>query len=171
MEFKQKKLIPESFHEKDNALLVFYNLIASETTANVNFDPSTGILIASGEDDGNGVVKIEAVSKDNENLRDTITITISGQVSDQNPPASVEDNQNMARIYPNPSSGILNIELDKAYNKSEIKIFHVSGQLVDSKAFNSKKTIRFELNAPAGLYFIRIKFNNKETSVLKLSLY
>lgn len=58
-------------------------------------------------------------------------------------------------LYPNPTSGILNIDLSLIENPS-IKIFNNLGQIVRSETNINNKLLKFELTGNSGLYFIEV---------------
>ena len=74
--------------------------------------------------------------------------------------ANVGINENITNnvsIYPNPTSGILNISSD-ANDWSELIVKDITGKIVLSKKFNSKITINTE-NYAKGVYLIDVKNN------------
>jgi photosystem II stability/assembly factor-like uncharacterized protein len=78
-------------------------------------------------------------------------------------------NEASAKIYPNPSNGVFQIEMTK--NKtSHLKVYDIAGGLVYQNKFNTKF---FELeltDLPAGLYFIKI-ISDDSFSTYKISKY
>ncbi len=65
-------------------------------------------------------------------------------------------------IYPNPFVSQINIKIGEGYEKAEVEVLNVLGQLQYSKIFYNKKTIEIPtLNFPNGQYLIRIKINNE----------
>ncbi len=78
----------------------------------------------------------------------------------------VEDEtpQSKVSIYPNPSKGIVNIDLNKlGRNKNvSIKVFNAIGQLVFQNKHIKQDDYRFYLNDAPGLYFIEINSNNRK---------
>ena len=75
---------------------------------------------------------------------------------------AIEDNSKSApivKIYPNPSSGLINIEIAKPEGIKRILIYNSLGKMIESKAVNtSLKHYRINLTGkPKGLYFIGIE--------------
>ena len=60
---------------------------------------------------------------------------------------------NVFILYPNPASGILNIEMD---SENEIEIVNVAGQVVYSGRLNSGKHQVETRNLPGGIYLVKI---------------
>lgn len=68
-------------------------------------------------------------------------------------------------LYPNPTSGICNIEFSKVLDKASIVIVDNNGKVVQKFIANGKK-ITFNLEGlSAGIYFINIK--EKNTTITK----
>jgi photosystem II stability/assembly factor-like uncharacterized protein len=82
-----------------------------------------------------------------------IKTSVDGVVTSNN--SIGQKNDQSAKIYPNPSSGIFQIELTK--NKTtHLEVYDIAGSLVFQNKFNSK-LFELDLTAlPAGLYFIKI---------------
>jgi len=70
-------------------------------------------------------------------------------------------------LYPNPSSGILNIQTNHTFTPS-IKIYNLIGELVFSED-NLSSNSQISLNQPPGIYMIVVK-TNRSTSASKLIL-
>ncbi len=75
------------------------------------------------------------------------------------------DNLNSPKlsIYPNPSTGIVTCELNKVYNKVEINVYSVTGELMKTKYYSGMDKITIDLsNLPEGLYIISTETGNKK---------
>ena len=71
----------------------------------------------------------------------------------------VKATNNIINTYPNPSTGILNIELAENVN-STVSIINILGEVVYSQTKNTK-TFTFDLaNQPNGIYFVRVTTGN-----------
>jgi hypothetical protein len=70
-------------------------------------------------------------------------------------------------LYPNPSSGIINIQTNHTFTPS-IKIYNLIGELVFSED-NLSSNSQISLNQPPGIYMIVVK-TNRSTSASKLIL-
>lgn len=65
-------------------------------------------------------------------------------------------------LFPNPTSGELNISLPIIFNKIQVKVINTLGQLVKMETFRDTNNIKFELPATAGLYTINIIVDNEK---------
>jgi len=99
---------------------------------------------------------------------DTITVNVTGlspvrvTVSQDAATGIGEHSSIPLQVYPNPSSGNLNIVLDDASDiAQDVTIIDMTGCPVFSKTFNGKNEIRLDLGTmPDGFYFVRIRTNN-----------
>lgn len=79
----------------------------------------------------------------------------------------IEENNQVFKLYPNPSSGIFNIEYFSANPNGTVEVFTVAGKKVYSDIINSPLHI-MELNhLPAGVYFLKVH-TAEDTYVNKL---
>ena len=85
-------------------------------------------------------------------------------LSTENTPDSYKEN---ILLYPNPSSGIINIQTNHTFTPS-IKIYNLIGELVFSED-NLSSNSQISLNQPPGIYMIVVK-TNRSTSASKLIL-
>jgi bilirubin oxidase len=67
-------------------------------------------------------------------------------------------------IFPNPSENIFNIEVKKEMRNAVVEIFDMLGEKIFSEPFTGLAKQVF-LNAPAGIYMVRIKSNEGEQSL------
>ena len=71
----------------------------------------------------------------------------------------VEDviSNNRIKIYPNPSSGIVNISIDRSIENLSISVYNTNGQCVKAKTFDHADDVLLDLNElPKGTYFIKL---------------
>ena len=75
----------------------------------------------------------------------------------------VKSDQETLEIFPNPSNEIINIIYPNQNNqRSEISVFDTTGRKVLSRiAQSNPETVNIS-SFPAGLYFVKVKTNNKE---------
>ncbi len=84
-------------------------------------------------------------------------------------PLSVNQAQNtlsLVKIFPNPSKGVINIDVPKEIGDFEIRVFNVSGQLI--VRMNNDNRIDLS-NEPSGLYYIQL-ISEESTITQKLIL-
>lgn len=78
---------------------------------------------------------------------------------------------NFSRVYPNPTSGSVYIEVSDALNKEEIEVevLDITGKIVYStKQITNGKTILIQPDLVSGTYMLTIKLNNGTTDVHRL---
>ncbi len=87
--------------------------------------------------------------------------------------SSVNNNINVAdlgvTIYPNPTQGNFNIKLEKAAQTAQVKIFDITGQLVETKSLNEIETNIDCTHYNNGLYLVEITIDG-QTTVKKLNI-
>ena len=69
-------------------------------------------------------------------------------------------------IYPNPSTGELNIELNNYYDNVEVSLKSISGKLISKQFYKNTRNISFEINQQSGLYIIETKIGSNLNSSL-----
>ena len=72
------------------------------------------------------------------------------------------------RIYPNPTTRILEVDLEKTYTSVEIVLSNLVGQVVLRKSFFATNHIGIELQEPAGIYFLEIITDKQESRIVKV---
>mgnify|MGYP003665730154 CR=1 FL=1 len=92
--------------------------------------------------------------------------------SDTNVPIDSEDavisKKVTSVIYPNPFESQFNIRIEEGFEKTEVEILNVLGQLVYGKIFYNNETIEIPtLNFPKGLYLVRMKIDDQTLIVKK----
>jgi hypothetical protein len=75
-----------------------------------------------------------------------------------NTSVSEKNDESKVNIYPNPVTGILNIETDKSYSALEVSLFDIQGKQLEKHSFEyeSKFQLSFH-NRTSGLYIIELK--------------
>jgi hypothetical protein len=71
-------------------------------------------------------------------------------------------------IYPNPANSVLTIDLPQAYEKTDIEVRNLSGQMVIKEMHSRRQKIELTLSLPAGLYLLSVKNNLGQGAILKL---
>ena len=78
---------------------------------------------------------------------------------------------NNFRVFPNPTTGIINIDLSIPYQSIECKIFNTSGQLMNTINKSSASRIDFVIEGPAGYYLVEIRTSYNKKAVFKILKY
>lgn len=87
------------------------------------------------------------------------------------PTVDVGENQIRSSIdvFPNPTSGIITLNTTTGFAKTSVEVFTPSGDLVHSQGLSGKQQVQLNLTSlDPGVYFIRIKQNQKTLAVEKL---
>ncbi len=96
---------------------------------------------------------VVSLSAEHECKSMTTTDTIHVQVT-----SITTKSSNEIKVYPNPASSLLNIDLKKNYSIAQISIYNSSGQLVSTKGYRSVNSFEFELKElVSGLYLLKIE--------------
>ena len=72
----------------------------------------------------------------------------------------------LADIYPNPTTGVVNVKLNKSFEKAHLDVIDVTGKTIHSQALYKKNTA-LNFDKPKGIYFIRI-LSDSEVRIIKL---
>ncbi len=72
------------------------------------------------------------------------------------------------RVYPNPTSGILNIELGDNCLGVTTSIYTVSGQLITRKNFENVSEIVLSFDGDPSVYMLKIETNNGQFAIIKI---
>ncbi len=68
-------------------------------------------------------------------------------------------------IYPNPTNGDFTIDLGNVFEKSEIQINDILGNLIASKTVIRSQKLNLVINEPAGIYNVSVLTDNKKAVV------
>lgn len=66
----------------------------------------------------------------------------------------------VSNIYPNPTYGAVNIELQEAFNTASVKIYNAQGQIVMSKEIYQMHTMIHLTDMESGIYFVNLNIDN-----------
>lgn len=75
---------------------------------------------------------------------------------------------NQIKAYPNPTSGLVAVELNKVSSNVEATLFNSLGQIVFSKKYENSNQISFEINSQKGLYFLQLISSSQKTEMIKI---
>jgi hypothetical protein len=86
--------------------------------------------------------------------------------------SSISEVEDSFLIYPNPTTGIINIDLSSLnHNFSEFSVTNISGQEIQRESVNNQKNIQIDLqDCSEGLYFINL-INSKGNTYAKRISY
>lgn len=68
-------------------------------------------------------------------------------------------------LYPNPTNGQFNIDLGTVFKQSNIQIIDISGRIVYQEVIKNKKLVNLNLDAPQGIYFVRINAGENQSTI------
>ncbi len=71
-------------------------------------------------------------------------------------------------LFPNPNSGIFNIDFNKMYPEVEISIKSISGQIIYTEKFTNSSSEIFSIDAESGIYFVDLSFGETNRITLKV---
>lgn len=84
---------------------------------------------------------------------------------------NINTNNISMTLYPNPTSGLFNINIEGLNSDAKIFVCDAQGRIITSKSFNANNTISFDLSSyPKGVYFIKV-MTSKSTSSQKLIVF
>ncbi|MBN2682643.1 MAG: T9SS type A sorting domain-containing protein [Bacteroidales bacterium] len=70
--------------------------------------------------------------------------------------------------YPNPTTGKVEISLNKTYSNVTAKVTDVTGSVISTNQYQNASNLHLDVDAPSGIYFIEIVTDGNEKTVLKL---
>jgi len=71
-------------------------------------------------------------------------------------------------IYPNPTTGNININLGVVYNEVTIELLDLNSQKISTKKYKNIKQFDYQLNVTSGIYFLKVESNEKKTVIKKI---
>lgn len=69
-------------------------------------------------------------------------------------------------IFPNPASNLINVKSENSFSK--IEIYNALGSLVFNQSYKSTQNQSLKLNAPIGIYFVKVYFENGQVGVERI---
>ena len=76
--------------------------------------------------------------------------------------------KNSIQLFPNPTIGITNIQLNQSFETIEATVYNITGQTILSKEFKNTNSFSLDINSSNGVYFLSIETNSGENAVLKV---
>jgi hypothetical protein len=71
-------------------------------------------------------------------------------------------------IYPNPTTGSINLDLEETKSNINLRLTNAIGQVVLTKSYKSTNHISFDLNIPKGVYFLQLETSSRELITRKI---
>ncbi|WGF93150.1 T9SS type A sorting domain-containing protein [Aequorivita marisscotiae] len=71
-------------------------------------------------------------------------------------------------LFPNPSNGQFIINLGQEYTNVSVQITNMLGQLISEENYTSAKTIEQQINASAGMYFVKVSTAKEGSNTLRI---
>jgi len=71
-------------------------------------------------------------------------------------------------IYPNPTSGDINVDLRKTYKEIQVRVRNIVGQVILSKRIKTTNLINLKIEDSPGLYFVEIYTNDGNLTIMKI---
>jgi len=79
----------------------------------------------------------------------------------------VEQKENTIKVFPNPTTGQLQIELEEIYADVQIEVRNALGQIVQQHAYQQTNQIAIQLEGPKAIYLVRV-FNDTIDQTIKV---
>ena len=73
--------------------------------------------------------------------------------------------ENNITVYPNPTSGLITVELNSIQDKIETKIYDIKGRFIGDKTFIHTNNFLLDINEAPGTYFVEIKSDKKKATL------
>ncbi|WP_367391251.1 T9SS type A sorting domain-containing protein [Lewinella sp. LCG006] len=80
-------------------------------------------------------------------------VDLDAIVSTETPRSAIET----AKVYPNPTHGVLQVELPQQASRAQLNLYNLQGQLVKQQVANSNMETMDLSNLPAGMYLLRVQ--------------
>jgi ELWxxDGT repeat protein len=74
------------------------------------------------------------------------------------------------RVYPNPGDGHFTVELGAVYEKAEVVIYGIAGNIESVHTFGNTGTFSLDIERPSGLYLLKIVTQDGEIATIKLNI-
>jgi len=71
-------------------------------------------------------------------------------------------------IYPNPTQGVIQIELGQNYPEIEVTVANILGQFISVQRFTNTKMLDLQIEGSPGIYFVTLSDSNGLRRTLKV---
>jgi alpha-L-arabinofuranosidase len=129
---------------------VIWQIVSNQPGATISNYTTYIYVRGSGLEDGNGTVKVRAVSVDDPEIFDEVDVTITNQVT-----SVKEEKTPDLHLYPNPAQDQIMIELPSA-SEYNVKILDSSGRILKEVEFFGNSTVVNVHELKSGYYFVKI---------------
>jgi hypothetical protein len=73
---------------------------------------------------------------------------------------------NELQIYPNPTTGLINLSLQRSYRNATIEISNTNGQTVYNQNYNELKDLNLDLShLDTGVYIVKVHVKDKSATI------
>ena len=80
-----------------------------------------------------------------------------------------ESHKNLAvKVFPNPTTGNLSIDLGGLKNKITATLVNNLGQIISTEKFKTASVVSLNINAPIGIYFLKLETAEGEIVTIKV---
>lgn len=141
-----------------NSEIRFYNLSVNADAYVWNFEGGTPGFST----DVSPLIKYEEIGTYDvvlvaSNNNESNTLTRDNYITVVNCSGLEEVQSDLFNIYPNPSSGIITLDLLKQNEFEELIIYNAIGEVLENKRLDHSEIYHFNLNLSSGLYYIELK--------------
>jgi uncharacterized repeat protein (TIGR03803 family) len=81
------------------------------------------------------------------------------------PVAIIENSFNHLILFPNPTNGLVTLDMGSEYELLNITLYDLQGNRIKNEDLSDVRRVSFNLSGPAGLYLIRISSGDKNASI------
>ncbi len=135
-----------------------YTVISGTASINLTLTTGTGREVSKGSSTGSGEFDITyTLSNSCATTAAHFTITVAAGRGVVSETGGIEESTSSLKTYPNPTTGVVTLELPEQNDNTELMIFDVSGKVVETKTTNEAK-ISFDMSGYSkGVYMIQVK--------------
>lgn len=95
-------------------------------------------------------------------------VDFDGAESDSELVPYTNESTNGFQLFPNPTSQELTLTLGEDYDNIEVRVYDLTGRLINQYRFGASDNISFELNGNRGTYFVEILLNDARREVFNV---
>jgi len=72
------------------------------------------------------------------------------------------------KVSPNPAKEYINIDLGEIHQDVTVTLRSITGQLISNRSYQNVSEIRHEIDAPPGIYFVKIADDSLDHRIIKV---